>query len=286
MNKNDIKQYENVKNKVFTTSEVIQKSFVNAISELDKSDYVIIENQRQKITMVLQDIQTFTGVQHSSKSFSGKVTTPAENMLLAKTFIRENTFYLMRFESENITFPDVEDYLEPGLTKNGFDRQITGQLIQGWKYVISNVKPFNFNMFLAINGIVAKEQALEWGVLRTGNVSISGTDHIPNVQSKTSIDKLISDFTKSSNKYIGAATLLVKLIKTQPFWDGNKRTAFLSVNKLLIENSLGVLTLKVKDFHEFNRLLSHYYNDESTLGVLTNFIVDNCFYNTLEKKLK
>ena len=285
MNKKDIEQYKDVKHKVLTTSQVIQSSFGNVIRELEESDYILVENRRQNKTMVIQDIETFTGVKSTTRNFKLSVTNVEENRLLAKTFIRENTFYLMRFESKNITFPNIENYLEPGLTDNGFDRQITKQLIDGWKFVINNIQDCNFNMFLSLHGIVAKEQALEWGVLRSGKVTISGTSHIPNIPTKKMITNLFDEFNKSKDKYLSAATLLVKLIKMQPFWDGNKRTSFLIVNKLLIENSLGLLTLKIEHFNEFNLLLNTFYNDEQKLAELTTFIVKNCFYNTLDKKL-
>lgn len=156
---------------------------------------------------------------------SGKVKSVEENILLAKTFIKENIFFLMRFESRNITFPEI-DHIPGFLLKLKRD-------------------------------LMHKSQNNSW----------------------------MDEFHKSKDKYKGAATLLVKLIKGQVFWDGNKRTTFLFVNKLLIERHLGILSLNEKTFLKFESLLNQYYNDETKLDQIVKYLCNNCFYNTLDKKL-
>lgn len=49
-------------------------------------------------------------------------------------------------------------------------------------------------------------------------------------------------------------------MKSQLFWDGNKRTALIIANKDLIANGKGILAIKDKDLLEFNNLLSNYYS--------------------------
>ena len=37
-------------------------------------------------------------------------------------------------------------------------------------------------------------------------------------------------------------------MRTQAFWDGNKRTSMIVANKIMIENSCGVITIKEEYF--------------------------------------
>ncbi len=47
--------------------------------------------------------------------------------------------------------------------------------------------------------------------------------------------------------------------RRQIFWDGNKRTSLLLANKILLEHSNGMMTIREKDMPKFNQLLSAYY---------------------------
>lgn len=268
MDKNDIINYKKIKDNTFTTSEVIRDSFVKLIKSLDKNDFILVENTRQKKVMVVQDIDTFVGINSKKIKSSNKIIN------FAKQHIKNNIYYLMRFESPNITFPEIETILDKGkvTTKMGFDAKITNQLMDGWKYVLYSPKKINVNQMIHLQAIIAKNQALEWGKLRNGQVSISGTNYEPPIIKQKDLQKLFDEFSKSKNKINQAGILLAKLIKMQPFWDGNKRTAFLTLNKLLIENKIGILCLNEDTILEFNTKLNKYYNDESSLKSFSAFI--------------
>ena len=97
---------------------------------------------------------------------------------------------------------------------------------------------------------------------------------------------MLSRVRKSNNIYREISFFIPKLIKQQPFWDGNKRTIIILANRLLIENSKGIISINNNHFDEFNNLLNEYYNDENKLEAIASFIENNCIYNTFDKKLK
>jgi len=133
MSQKNLKQYLEIKNKTLSTSEVIQKSFTNVLNTLKEEDFVVVENQRQKKTLVIQDIETYIGSEISPNIGTKVAKTPAEVIALSKMFIKENIFFLMKFESHNITFPQIESIIDKtndlNYTKAGFDVQITKQLM-------------------------------------------------------------------------------------------------------------------------------------------------------------
>lgn len=286
---NKLKDFKETKEKLITTSEVLQSSFNNVFDKLKLEDFVLVENQRKKEILVIQPLDKYLAREEitipTSVLQEGPVTTSYQNTLLAKEMMKENVYYLMRFESQNITFPDVETIADSGKFRDEFEKDVTINLIKGWKYVISLPKGDSNQIIKNIQAIVAKDQALEIGVFRNMQTYVGGTEYKPSLPTEESIKALFTEFNVSTNVYKGAATLLVKLIKAQPFFDGNKRSSFLMVNKLLIERAKGIISLPEKHFQEFNKLLQDYYNSEDNLDTLVNFIVDNCFYNSREKKL-
>ena len=64
-------------------------------------------------------------------------------------------------------------------------------------------------------------------------------------------------------------------MRSQLFWDGNKRTSMIVANKIMIENGAGII--KVSDVHleEFNELLSEFYTTNNK-GKIKEFIFKNC----------
>lgn len=284
---NKLKEFNNLKSKMITTSEVLQSSFNNVFDKLKVEDFVLVENQRKKEVLVIQPLDKYINRYDIEipihQSFEGPVLTTSQNILLAKQMMKENVYYLMRFESRNITFPDIEMILSSGKFRDEFEKDVTINLINGWKYIITLPKGNVIDVFKNIQAIVAKDQALEIGAFRKGNVFITGTNYEPPLPTDEKIFGLFNEFNVSTNVYQGAATLLVKLIKVQPFYDGNKRSAFLIVNKLLIERAKGIISVSENQFEMFNTLLNAYYNNENKLNELVFYLVENCFYNTQNK---
>lgn len=64
-------------------------------------------------------------------------------------------------------------------------------------------------------------------------------------------------------------------MRSQLFWDGNKRTSMISANKIMIENGAGIIKVPDNKLEEFNILLSEFYtlNDNSRIK---SFIYNNC----------
>ena len=66
-------------------------------------------------------------------------------------------------------------------------------------------------------------------------------------------------------------------MRSQIFWDGNKRTSMIVANKIMIENGCGIITIKEEYIKDFNRLLTEYYNTNNMDSIM-RFIYDNCIF--------
>jgi predicted Rossmann fold nucleotide-binding protein DprA/Smf involved in DNA uptake len=60
---------------------------------------------------------------------------------------------------------------------------------------------------------------------------------------------------------------MLYIMSAQLFWDGNKRTANLAANAVLIRAGAGVLTVAESDIVEFNTLLTTYYDAGDAAGI-------------------
>ena len=66
-------------------------------------------------------------------------------------------------------------------------------------------------------------------------------------------------------------------MRSQLFWDGNKRTSMIAANKILISNGKGILTIQDKDLQKFSTLLTEFYNTNNSEKI-EEFLYGNCIF--------
>lgn len=214
--------------------------------------------------------------------------TTEQNIFLAKKQLVGSIYSSAKVEGINITFPQTQTILD-GITVANLkvdDVEKILNLRDAWKYVLNNIETeLSLDFIKKINSFVARNESLDWGVLRYGSVGISGTDYIPPPPEEQIVFKNLSDILDSINSITEKAlNLFMYLCKQQLFWDGNKRTAMIVVNKYLIENGKGIFQISEKNIEEFNTLLSEYYSKDEK-DKLKNFLYHNCIQG-ITMKLK
>jgi len=215
--------------------------------------------------------------------------TTEQNIFLAKKQLVGSIYSSAKVEGINITFPQTQTILD-GITVANLkvdDVEKILNLRDAWKYVLNNIETeLSLDFIKKINSFVARNESLDWGVLRYGSVGISGTDYIPPPPEEQIVFKNLSDILDSINSITEKAlNLFMYLCKQQLFWDGNKRTAMIVVNKYLIENGKGIFQISEKNIEEFNILLNKYYSTDEK-DELKNFLYHNCIKGiTMEVKI-
>ena len=204
--------------------------------------------------------------------------TLEQNIFLAKRNLVDNVYANARLEGLNITFPQTKTILEgvnvPNL--NIDEIQCILNLRDAWKYVINNIHlPFNLSFICKVNELVARNESIEWGVLRKGSVSITGTEYVPEIPNESKVKEEIEKILNIENTTERAIEYMLYGMRSQLFWDGNKRTNTICANKIMIENGNGIIKIPDNKLEEFTTLLSEFYstnNKEKT----KQFIFDNC----------
>lgn len=130
-----------------------------------------------------------------------------------------------------------------------------------------------------INAQLSRTAALEPGVLRDrANImvhTIAG-DYTPAVPDAARIKGILDASNKGPGTPADAARLFASLARMQPFGDGNKRTALLAANGLLLmrdEDKAMIVPTTDPERHEFNKLLGDWYmkGDPAVIDWLADF---------------
>lgn len=206
--------------------------------------------------------------------------TKEQNIFLAKKVLVSNIYNSARLEGINTTYPDTKTILEgvnvPSLRLDEINCILN--LRDAWNFALSNIDAdITLDFICKVNSFVSRNESLEWGVLRTGKVGINGVDYIPDIPEREDVIVNIENILKEENITSRSLNLMLYLMRSQLFWDGNKRTAMIVANKLLISNGCGIISIKEDDINEFNKLLTEYYNT-SNKDKIISFIYNKCIF--------
>lgn len=199
------------------------------------------------------------------RTFPDKFTlTREQSVFLAKKKWDENVYCGMKMEARAVTFPQTRTILNgvnvPGVTLD--DIQAILNMRDAWRYLIQTIdEPLTLDYMCALNGNIARNEALVWGKLRTGQIGISGTDYIPPIPDYQKASEELSAILKSdASDTEKALDLFAWGARSQLFWDGNKCTSLTLANKLMLMTGRGMITITDKHMEEFNTYLLNFYN--------------------------
>ena len=202
------------------------------------------------------------------------------NLSLARKMFVSNIFNSARLEGINITYEDTKKVLEgvnvPSLRLDEINCILN--LRDAWNFTLSNIDTdVCLDFICKVNSFVSRNESLEWGVLRTGKVGINGVDYIPDIPNREDVITNINEILKEENITSRSLNLMLYLMRSQIFWDGNKRTSMIVANKLLISNGCGIISVKEDDINEFNILLTEYYNTGNKDKIIS-FLYNKCIF--------
>lgn len=178
-----------------------------------------------------------------------------------------------RFEGINTTLPQTQTIMD-GLGVDGVDIDDINTIVQikrGWQFITESDSKLDLTFEKKTNEIVAKNDALIPGEFRTGQGGInigSDKDFIPEFVDSTNEDNFLNDLLTSNISITEKAIrLMYHNMRGQLFWDGNKRTATLIANKLMIDNGAGLINVPLNLWPQWNQLISDFYlsNDMDVL---------------------
>ena len=171
-------------------------------------------------------------------------------------------------ENNPLTFPEVKTLMD-GITVGGHRLSDANQVLNqaaSWHELLGQVEAGRFTFdapnFKRLHALVAREEALAWGVFRNDHVSIAGTEHQPpdHQELDAVFDRGIQTLSSIADVHERAVATFLFGALNQFFFDGNKRTARLMTNGQLLQAGLDAISIPVRRKEEFNREMIRFYD--------------------------
>ena len=196
-------------------------------------------------------------------------------LFIAKKQLVNLVYDAVNLEGINFTIPEVQTLLE-GITVGGHklsDQTIAVNQGKAWEQLFDWLKQDQFvlskELACNLHAIAGKEEAMEWGEFRTGQVFISGTDYAPPHHSELDelFSKLIDEIIETNDVYDNAIHLFLSMARNQFFYDANKRMGRFMMNGYLLSHGYPVINVPAKRQLEFNELMIAFYESGNQLAM-------------------
>ena len=202
-----------------------------------------------------------------------------ENIFLAKRNLIDNIYKSARLEGIAVTFPQTEAVFN-GVNVSSLsvgDVVAINNLKHAWQFVFDTMEypQTDFAFVCEVNRIIGAGLYNNAGFLRGMPVSIGGTTWRPDLPVKVDIINDISEINKAENATKKAIDLMLYIMRKQMFLDGNKRTAMICANRVLIENGAGLINIDVEQIEEFKTKLIGYY-ETNQKEEIQDFLFEKC----------
>jgi hypothetical protein len=211
--------------------------------------------------------------------------TRAENIEYAKRNIVDYIYGSAVLEGLAVTFPDT-DAIYNGMLPTGNkvtvdDVLAVNNLKHAWQFLFDTLDvPNDYAYVCKINQYVGDGHLFyNAGFIRQLDVRIGGTNWRPEIPNEFVVKEKLLSLSNVENPMDKALDTTLYLMRSQLFFDGNKRTAMLIGNKIMIENGLGVLTVNPYDVAEFKTELIKYY-ESGNINLIKQYLYERSIDGT------
>ena len=206
----------------------------------------------------------------------------ATNIDLARRNLVDSIYKQAMLEGVATTYSDTETLVNGGKVNNmtAEDVQKVVNLKHAWEFILSPgviQYPSNYAIVSQINAIVEEGLSFNAGRIRNVPVTIGGSSYIPPLPFEDQVREDIRNINESDNSPLDKAIEALLYVKTkQLFLDGNKRTAVIFANHILIKNAAGLIVIPAEKVDDYKKLLIHYYETDEKTEII-NFLKEECY---------
>lgn len=211
-----------------------------------------------------------------------------------KKLLPEYVFDTAALEDSPFTYPEVQTLMD-GITVGGHklgDALLVQNQINSWRELVALIEQnrfaFDQRTACALHTKVACEEALEWGVFRSGSVRISGTAYLPPPDAElprlfAALEARIKTLVQAGRIHQAAIAAFLTMAASQFFYDGNKRTGRLMMNGLLLSHGLDAISVPARLKLDFNQKMVRFY-DTGDATEMRDFLIQDCAALALEHR--
>lgn len=203
------------------------------------------------------------------------------NIDFARRNLVDSIFKQAMLEGVATTYSDTEEIINGGRVKN-MTADDVGKVVNlkhAWEFIMNKnvvMYPSNYAVLCQINALVEKGFSYTAGKIRSVPVTIGGPSYIPPIPFEDQVKQEIEDLNSIKSVIDRSIEALLFIMKKQIFLDGNKRTAVLFANHILIRNGKGLIVIPAELVNEYKKLLVQFYESNNKKEI-KKFIKDNCY---------
>lgn len=200
-------------------------------------------------------------------------------------FIIELSWKSSQIEGNTYSLLDTERLLKDGVFSSKNTKEEALMIInhkKAFDFVQKNLglsKKIDTAFIEEVHKILVKDLNVKYG-LRKGVVRITGSNYLPLgtvYQITDEIQKMCNSINNASSPYEKGIIALTLLSYIQPFEDGNKRTARLVANAVLLANELAPLSYRNVDEVLYKEAMLTFYETNSIYSIKKIFIEQYLF---------
>jgi len=213
-----------------------------------------------------------------------KFKMPKElNITLAKRNLIDYIWKSANMEGVMVTYPETDAIFNGVNIANYKVEEIVliNNLKHAWMFVLGNIDyPTDFAFICKVNQLIGANLYYNAGHIRNVPVNIGGTTWKPPMPDIAQIKEDLKEIFEIEDTTNRAITLMCFIMRMQMFIDGNKRTATLVANHILISNGGGTISIAQDDIQTFSDLAKAYY-ETNEMDKLKEFLYKKCLHGVL-----
>lgn len=183
-------------------------------------------------------------------------------------------------EGNTFTYAETETLLS-GVTIGGHTIEEENEILnqkEAWEWILNSAFQkskisITENLIKDLHWKVGEDTVVQPGQYRDGRVKIGGTDYQPPktiLEIENTLKNFLIDFADlQDDLYLKAIILHFVIALIQPFYDGNKRTARLLLNFMLLQNNYPLFSIPVKIRKEYIRAMIQGYESLDINNLIT-----------------
>ncbi|MCL1848559.1 MAG: Fic family protein [Clostridiales bacterium] len=205
--------------------------------------------------------------------------TREDNVFVAKRNIVDYIWKSARLEGLAVTYPDTDAIFNGMSVANVpvVDIIAVNNLKYAWQFLLDNLEyVIDYPYICHIHQLVGGDTLIrDAGFPRKIPVRIGGTSWQPDMPIEAQIKEQLKDILSIESPTERAIMLTLYLMRKQIFLDGNKRTAMLAGNQIMIASGCGILSVPIEHQQDFRNLLLAYY-ESGNADALRRFLYNHC----------
>ena len=206
----------------------------------------------------------------------------AKNIDFARKHLVDTIYNQAILEGIATTLSEIENIINGNKVNNMIVDDILKvvNLKHAWEFILNKnviLSKTDYNILCSINKFVEEGFYYLAGSLRTTPVKIGGTSWTPELPIEADIkDNLNNILSLDIDDVQKSIKLLLYVVKSQMFIDGNKRTSVIFANHYLISKGKGLIVIPDNLVSEYKNLLINYYESDIDDEIM-NFLMNKCY---------